>query len=76
MKKMVILAGAFVLAMSGAALAQGTTVGGPSAAGAPQPPTSQPDTAKMPSNQTGMTGQTKHMKKNTSQPPMSTQSGK
>jgi hypothetical protein len=47
MTKTIILAGALAFALSGAAFAQGSTVGGPSAAGAPQPPTSQPDSAKL-----------------------------
>jgi hypothetical protein len=53
MTKTMILAGALALALSGAAFAQGTTVGGPSAAGAPQPPTSQPDSAKLNGTQQG-----------------------
>lgn len=59
MKKMVVLAGAMVLALSGTAFAQGGTVGGPAAAGAPQPSTSNPDTAVLPN-----TAQ-KNMKKKT-----------
>ena len=76
MTKTIILAGALAFALSGAAFAQGSTVGGPSAAGAPQPPVSQPDAAKLDGSQQGAPMKSKKGTTGQQQMPMQQPAGK
>jgi hypothetical protein len=57
------LAAALALGLSSSAFAQGSTIGGPSAAGAPQPPVSDPDKAKMGADKKPMAEPSKEKKK-------------